>query len=490
MRAFVNGSIGPPFRAAGVLVEGDRIATVAPDDTIRALARERGAEIVDLERGTLLPGFQDAHVHLYLAGQHEARLDLAAARSIAEVEREVRAFAARESAPVLYAFGLDESQLLEKRLPTRDELSDVAGDRPLVVFRACRHVAVLNGRALEKVPAEFALVDRMTGRIEEDSLFRLEKEVFVPSTEERRRWIRQGEEKAFSLGITTVHEIKGAAVAEAYRAMAADGSLRLRVFYFLYGEWEEALRARDRFAGLPIHFGGYKIFADGTIGAETAAVHEPYAGGGRGSLMWDDQDLKALFMKAARAEMPVMCHAIGDRAIDQLLRVRLEAGGSIPFLRMEHVEMLREKSLADVVRGGWKLCLQPNFAHQWQGAGGFYETRLGQERARSMNRIRSWHDAGVPVAFGSDGMPIDPLYGMRSAMEHPNPEERFDWEDAFSLYSRAPESFVQGGGDAGAIAEGMRADLNWVRVPHQEIQAMRTEDIRLTLAGGEVVHER
>ncbi len=490
MRAFVNGSIGPPFRSAGVLVEGDRIATVASDDTIRALAKERGAEVVDLEGGTLLPGFQDAHVHLYLAGQYEARLDLGAARTLADVHRAIRAFAARTTGPVLHAYGLDETQLDEKRLPTHDELSAAVNDRPLVVFRVCRHVAVLNGRALASVPAEFAHVDREAGRVEEQSLFRLEKEVFVPTRDDRRAWIRNGEKIAFSLGITTVHEIKGAGVAEAYRAMAADGSLRMRVFYFLYGEWEDALQMRDRFDGLPIHFGGYKIFADGTIGAETAAVHEPYAGGGCGSLVRDDRDLNVLFTKAARAGMPLMCHAIGDRAIDQLLRVRLEAGGEIPFLRMEHVEMMREESLPSVLRGAWRLCLQPNFAHQWQGPGGFYEARLGAARARGMNRIRSWHAAGVPVAFGSDGMPIDPVYGIRAAREHPNPDERFSWEDAFALYSRAPESFVQSGGDAGVIAEGKRADLNWVRVPHQEIHAMRTEDIRLTLAGGEVVHER
>lgn len=490
MRAFVNGSIGLPFRSAGVLTRGDRIAAVAADDEIRALAKEEGAEIVDLAGGTLLPGFQDAHVHLYLAGQHGSRLDLGATRSISAVLREIRAFAGRSTGAVLYAYGLDETILEEKRFPTLEELSGAIDDRPLVVFRICRHVGFLNRCALKRVPSTFDHVDRACGRIEEQSLFGLEKEVFVPTREERRSWIRLGEEKAFSLGITTVHEIKGPGVAEAYRSLATDGTLRMRVFYFLYGDWEHALRLREQFRDLPIHFGGYKIFADGTIGAETAAVHEPYSNGGRGTLFWEGDKLRALFIAAADASMPLMCHAIGDRAIDQLLAVRLEAGGDIPFLRMEHVEMLRQESLSSVVRGGWRLCPQPNFAHQWQGAGGLYENRLGEARARAMNRSRSWSDAGVPLAFGSDGMPMDPVYGVRAATEHPNPDERFGWEEAFSLYSRSAEGFVAGGGDAGVIEEGKRADLNWVRLPPEEMHTMRAEDIRLTIAGGEVVHER
>ncbi len=107
-----------------------------------------------------------------------------------------------------------------------------------------------------------------------------------------------------------------------------------------------------------------------------------------------------------------------------------------------------------------------------------------------MNRCATWIKRGIPVAFGSDGMPMDPLFGIQSMVNHPNPGERMNWQDAYEHYSQTAEEFVFPGGDSGRIETGKRADLNWFdRIP-DDPGAPTEESLRLTIAGGRVVHER
>ena len=98
--------------------------------------------------------------------------------------------------------------------------------------------------------------------------------------------------------------------------------------------------------------------------------------------------------------------------------------------------------------------------------------------------------AGIPLAFGSDGMPFDPFFGMEGAVRHPEPEERIRPEEAFLHYSGTAERFVPGGGEGGAIAPGRRADLLLFDEPPGEDGLLRSESLARVFAAGETAYER
>ena len=102
---------------------------------------------------------------------------------------------------------------------------------------------------------------------------------------------------------------------------------------------------------------------------------------------------------------------------------------------------------------------QPNFVHRWGLPGGMYDMRLGPERAQQLNNFRRILDAGIKVAFGSDCMPMDPMYGIYSATTHPNPAIRITIEEAIRLYTvdAAYASFEEN--IKGSLAVGKLADF-------------------------------
>jgi predicted amidohydrolase YtcJ len=156
--------------------------------------------------------------------------------------------------------------------------------------------------------------------------------------------------------------------------------------------------------------------------------------------------------------------------------------------RIEHAELITEEQIKRAQELGLILSMQPNFAGQWGYPGGMYETRLG-ERYRNNNPFRQILDAGVVVAFGSDCMPLGPLYGIHCAVNHPNPECRMTPEEALRCYtiSGAYASFEEN--VKGSIEVGKLADLVVLSESPLEASPDTIKDIRveITMVGGEVV---
>lgn len=231
--------------------------------------------------------------------------------------------------------------------------------------------------------------------------------------------------------------------------------------------------------------GGVKVFLDGSLGGHTAYLREPYldwkgdagkgeggvqgkddhsghghaasgkpgGAGPRGQRIWTDEELDHHFGTAHAAGIQVHAHAIGDGAIDQGLeafhrlatRADLEGkgwDGNALRHRFEHFEIAHD----DQVRRAAELRLvsssQPNFVGEWSARGGMYHARLG-DRFLLNNRFRTFKEASLALAFGSDGMPFGPLVGLQSAVAHPDPRERlapleaawhYTWMAAWSLH--------------------------------------------------------
>jgi hypothetical protein len=203
----------------------------------------------------------------------------------------------------------------------------------------------------------------------------------------------------------------------------------------------------------------------------------------------DREKLTTLVRRAREAGLQIAVHAIGDRAA-RLVVDAFESAGVRPAerARIEHLEMADDADLKRAAAMGVVASVQPNFTGEWGQHGGMYETRLGWERARRLNRFRAYADAGLPLAFGSDDMPLGPLYGMASAVDAPEPEQRVSVEEALRAYTAGAAWAGFAEGEVGALAPGMLADL--VALSRDPRAGLRDVRVDMTVVGGEIAFER
>ncbi|PKM98604.1 MAG: hypothetical protein CVU79_01710 [Elusimicrobia bacterium HGW-Elusimicrobia-3] len=173
--------------------------------------------------------------------------------------------------------------------------------------------------------------------------------------------------------------------------------------------------------------GGLKFFADGALGSRSAALRRPYRGGGRGLLLHSDEELGKLFKLAARLTGRAAVHAIGDAALEQVLRAleRLAIPGRDLRVRVEHAQLSTPEQARRARRLGLALCMQPNFS----GDSACYADRLPPALLRRNNPFRMLIDKagfvpGESLLFGSDGMPHGAAPALQAALFPPWPGQR------------------------------------------------------------------
>jgi predicted amidohydrolase YtcJ len=241
--------------------------------------------------------------------------------------------------------------------------------------------------------------------------------------------------------------------------------------------------------------GGVKVFVDGAFGARTAALTQPYEDDATNSGFFEmrEDEYSSIVETANKLGQQVSTHAIGDAAIDMVLSCQEKVSGNEVIKRLRHniihAEYLTEPLLKQVKELDMLLLMQPNFAHRWGLPGGMYDDRLGVDRAQQLNNLRRILDAGIRVAFGSDCMPMDPIYGLYSAVVHPNPAIRITVKEALQCYTldSAYASFEEH--DKGSLAPGKLADFVILSENPLAIEpdAIRKVQVEQTYVGGVLV---
>jgi predicted amidohydrolase YtcJ len=186
------------------------------------------------------------------------------------------------------------------------------------------------------------------------------------------------------------------------------------------------------------------VLIDGSFGSHTAALLADYSDlpGSRVRLYFSDAELEAFLNEADAAGLQTAVHAIGDRAVDQVVRCYEQILTGNPGCRgnlrhrIEHAELLSAELIERIARLGFILGVQPAFEHFWGGPGRMYERRLGR-RFRDTNPYRQLADRNVALSGGSDApiTPIDPQLGIRSAVGHPVAEHRLTPLEACRLFT-------------------------------------------------------
>lgn len=492
--------------AEALAVSSGRLLAVGEKEEMAPLARQ-ARRVVDLHGRTVVPGFIDSHTHLADQGLHLLGLDLSSASSIEEVIRMVKGRVARaKPGEFIIGYGWDESLWPQKRPPTKADLDPVSPKNPLVLVRVCGHLHSLNSLALSQLPLDpsHPSVDRDPHTGQPTGVLRdppVDPRSLQPPMDAERA-ILEACHYANSLGVTSVHENlyhRQLPLLRTYLALRRAGKLTVRVYCNLEAGLLNHLADLNLQTGMGDEYfrlGGVKIFLDGSLGARTAALTQPYADDpkSKGRLVTSEEDYLRLLERCNKLGLQTSTHAIGDAAIEAALRCHQESGGSGQVRRLRHAiihaELLLPPLLPQARKLGLLMLMQPNFVSQWGQPGGMYEERLGVKRARQMNNFRSLLDAGLRVAFGSDCMPMGPLLGIHAAVNHSNPEARLTVEEALRCYTveSAYASFEEQ--EKGTLTPGKLADFvvlshNPLTTPPQNLRKIK---VLQTYVGGRLVY--
>ncbi len=391
---------------------------------------------INLDGMFVYPGFCDSHTHLSNIALMQSNLDLSHKTKV-EILEMIKNESRKKK--IVIGRGWDESNWKDAKYITADEIDSVCADVPVVLVRECGHLATLNTAAMKK----FGIV-RENGLIFEDEVGYVLKNV------ERNLDIMAAIDYALSRGITAIHDFANTVIMRKYFELWRKNQLKIRVMLNFYRSGYHAVRKLGLVTGFGDEFfkiGGLKLFADGSIGAGTAAT--TYRDGKTVSPLMSLRQLRAYVTNANSRGIKVLTHAIGDLAIETVLRAYENTSGN----RIEHFELATDEHIERI--GESLVCMQPNFL-KWAARGGLYEKMLGERWLPLNNAYRKILDAGHKLLFGSDGMPLSPLFGIHYAVNSPYEAQRISVDEALDAYTRGASHISS---RLGKIKKGFLADL-------------------------------
>ncbi len=532
---FRNGAVytvdATRSRARTVAVRGGRIVHVGVDSVPAGLIGP-GTEIVDLDGGMLLPGFQDGHVHLLAGGVELGECTLFTLATSAEVVDSIAACAAARPEGWLRGVGW-ELTAFPGANPSKVLLDRIAPGRPALIEAADGHSAWASSRALELARITRETPDPTDGRIERDprtgepSGTLREAAVGLVSRllpERTDAELSAGLDRALPLaaerGITAITEaLASEATLRAYAAADRAGRLTLRVVAAADGESDstgvEGVVARlgewrAKYTTARVRPSTAKLFEDGVIESGTAALLAPYLDrkGDAGKPIYSQPVLDSLAAALDREGWQVHVHAIGDRAIrmtlDAFEHARSVNGARDSRHTITHLQLVDPADLPRFRRLGVIANFEPFWANGDEYLTRLTEPSLGPARSRWLYPIRSVVAAGAVVSGGSDWSvsSLAPLDGIQVAVTRRTPEshrpswrpeEAVDLPTAIAMYTINAAYQNRLDRETGSIEVGKLADLvvldrDLFEVPAGELHAVRV--IRTLLEGRTVYLRR
>ncbi|MBI3648221.1 MAG: amidohydrolase family protein [Actinobacteria bacterium] len=466
-RARIVRTLGYPATGEWILVDDrhvQRVGVGEPPPADRTVA---------LPGATILPGFVDAHVHLTGTGMTLGNEELERVRSAGELV----ALAERRSAKgaVTLLAGFDETRWDDPALPTIEALDEI-GPGPLLIRRVDGHTALANTAALRAADVlglagvERDVAGEPTGRVTQEANARLSRwAALTLSDQEVQQLQLAAAALAAARGVTTIHE------------MSMPYELGLRDLEVFLGHRDQlpvdstpvvATMDIPQVMDLRLAAIGGDLPVDGSIGARTAALLAPYADGdGEGACYYEDDELAQFFHAGHAAGLQVGVHAIGDRAIEQVLsaweRVYSSLGsrGKRHFRarrhRIEHFEMASADHVERAAMLGLAISVQPAFDARWGQAEGLYEIGVDEHRAAAMNPFRTVLQRGLELGAGSDSpvTPLDPMLGIDAFEHHHDPAQRLSRQEAIRAWTNGGARLAHLEDKKGALEPGMHADF-------------------------------
>jgi predicted amidohydrolase YtcJ len=518
-----NSEIAQAFR----IIEG-KFNAVGSNDEIMSLQQD-DEEIIDLEGKTVVPGFNDSHMHFLGYAVFKNRVDLTSVKSINELIEKTKDYIKKNNIPKgqwIISRGWNENFFTDKIVPTKVDLDKISTEHPIFFSRVCGHIGVANSLALElsnissfTENPEGGVIDKEnthpTGILRENAMNYIFNNIPVMAKDEIKHVLRDAFKDALSCGLTTIHsEDMGTAgdlknLIEAYRELEQEEELPLRIVLQLNLTTKKAIYEANAL-GLNSHTGTnrlnvglLKLYQDGSLGGRTAAMEEPYLDTkSNGVTIYTQEELDNLVLEGHKAGFQLAIHAIGDRAIKMILdsyekiKIQYTTEDFRPIII--HCQFTNKDLLEKFKNLGVIANVQPSFVMtDWP----IVETAVGIKRAADSYNWKSMLDAGIHVSFSSDA-PIEsfnPLYGIYAAVTRKNltgePEEGFysnqnlTVEEAISAFTLGPaymnfEEDIKGSISSGKLADFVVLSEDIYTVPKDDIKDIR---VLQTYVGGQRV---
>lgn len=461
--AFVNANVitidAAKPRAEAFLVEDGKFQKVGGREEVLAVAGAE-AEVVDLGGKTVVPGFNDSHLHLLNFAYSRTKIGLYGTNSIAEIqEKAAKWLEERKPAPGTWvsAAGWNHYSFKEGRMLNKGDLDQISTEHPMIFTRVCEHTVVVNSKALELIGIDDSTPDPESGAIERDAdghatgvlketaRYLAYSKVPDKSVADIKEMLMDAIDYVSKLGITSVQtddfetfsSKNWKNIIQAYQELEAEGQLKVRVY-------EQCLLPQiDRFkeflaAGYKtgvgtdmFKIGPLKLLTDGSIGPRTAFLTQPYSDdpGNRGISVFTQEELDELVCTAQANGMQVVCHGIGDGAMTMILNAYEKAQKEHPLkdarngiihVQITTKEIVERMLKDDVVAYGEPVCVGADMH--------CVEDRVGKERMKESYIYRTMNEMGLKVPLSSD-CPVDSVDPIDSAYIAVNRKDLNGWPE-------------------------------------------------------------
>ena len=522
--------------AEAIAIKDRKIAKVGTNEEILALKKD-DTEIIDLEGKTVLPGFNDSHMHLLSYGYSCRAVNLNGTESIDDIVGRIKDFIEdkniKEGKWIVGRGWNDDYFKDEKTFPTRYDLDKASTEHPIAIIRACGHIQIANSKALE-----LAGITKDTSQIEggkfdldekgepigifrENAVELLTSKIPEPTVEDIKEMLLEGIEDANACGITSIQTDDFEAIPgknyeniiKAYRELEDEGKLSLRIYEQCLLPSMERLKGfldsgyRTELGNEYFKIGPLKLLGDGSLGARTAALTKPYADCPEtcGIPVFTQEEIDELVEVAHNNGMQIAVHCIGDKAMYMAFEAIEKALAKNPKKDhrngIVHCQITDEYLLNKFKELNMIAYIQPIFIdYDWK----IVESRIGSELLKTSYNWKTLLHSGVHIACGSDA-PVesfDVLNGIYEAVTRKDlkgnpeggwmPEQKLTVEEAVWGFTKAGsytsfEEDIKGSIEEGKVADIVVLSRNIFEIPEDEIKDIEVE---MTIFDGEIVYER
>lgn len=474
--------------ARSVAVLNGRIVAVGSEADTKPLIGSK-TRVIDAKGRTIIPGFNDAHVHFLETGQQLSSVDLRDAKTPEEFVKRIRDFAAKlPKGRWILGGKWDHENWKPNTLPTAALIDAATPDNPVFIDRLDGHMALANTLAMK-----LAGVNRDTKEVDGGLIVRdaagnpagvfkdaamsyIYRVIPEPSFDEKLEAAAAATDHAASLGVTSVTDVSAGTDIGVYQELMRQGKLKTRIYGCStlgdFKRWERT-GVRAAFGDAMLRVGCLKGYADGSLGSTTAWLFEPYLDDPKTTGLPSDEITKTpeLVLGADKAGLQVNIHAIGDKAnatiLDIYERTAAANGARDRRFRIEHSQHLRQE---DIKRFGSLKVVASMQPFHIIDDGRWAWKRLDEKRLKGTYAFRTLLDTGAVLAFGSDSpvAPLNPLFGVYAAVtrrtlddKNPNgwiPEQKisvdetvraFTWGSAYGEF----QENVKGTLEPGKVAD-------------------------------------
>ncbi len=479
-------------------------------------------ERIELAGKFVAPGFVDAHTHVLSFGATLSMVDLRGLTSLKACQEAI-ARAVDHAGPGEWILGRNWNQNIweEGRDPNRHDLDLVTPNNPAVMIRICGHANWCNSKAFELAGITSNTPQPAGGHIDREpnstvpaGVIREARELVenkVPpfSRDLKKAAFLKCQDVFLKYGITCVHSFETLADYQVIHEIQQEGKLKIRVYHTLpveeltpFDQWDSAARSQSEM----LWHGHTKLFADGSLGAKTAFLHNPYTGSD------DDHGIACLSAEQMQADIEfsyrhgrsVIIHAIGDRAVTEALDAIEKARKNLPGSRhdrIEHIQLCRPEDLVRMKSMDIAASVQPVAIQTDRDVA---DKCWGESRCKDAYAWKSMEKAGLRLMFSSDAPieSIDPLEGMQSAITRRDfknySREGWHLEQCLSVESALKYYFTHAGRLSGkedrfgTIQPGRLADLTILTQSPFDLPMDKLRDIKvhMTIVDGKIVFEK